>query len=1356
MQRKEILLKMANIRWQVPERTLAGEAVVMKLGKSWKTGIFCLAAVLLSAAGCSSGSKSNVVTVTVSPSQFILIVNQSQAFTATVGGATDTTVTWKCTFTTTTTDSTGKQTTSTPAACTSADGTLSSTTDTTITYTAPALVQNPAHTITLTATANADPKKTGTAQIAIDSGIRVSVTPTTATIGTGEQFKFTDSVTNDTTPPKGVTWAVTADATATTKSTSCAPGCGSVDANGNYTAPSTVPTQTTVTVYAVSVADPNRGGQATVTLVSSTSNPINFTGIFPTTAPQGGTLLDVYLNVTNLRSTVAVQFNGQTIDPTSDQLKIITTTTTTTSGSTTTTTTSSNLARLRLNSANLSLSLGSYPISVVDPSGATTSFNIQLVPSTPALVATSPNSFAQNATGGNFVMNGGFYGSGTNPLVQALLNETAQGAPVVTSRQMLIPVTSQLQTAGLFPVRVVNNGAGLSSGTTNVAIEPDYTGANGSANNYSLNQAGIALNGNAAPSSIAIDSAAGLAVVVEQGTNKVQVLNIAPGGTVTPGAEVAVGNSPTSVAIDDQQAPPLAAVVNSADSTLTLLQLPSGAVISTVDLSGLVPVAGGVTPPTPYAVGIDPFSHRALVAFSKTNVGFIVNLDGTATVTCLAGKTPPYCPVSSVTLNTGESPQVALEPKTHLAFVTPGGAGLLSVVDLTQKNETFTIQDAPNGAVRSNGVVTIKTVELNDINPAVGGTVIISGVADASFNGSFSISSVLSDGHTFTYVQAGADATSGGGTVSIGNPVLTFSVSNTIRGISINSISRTAMLADPNASSAQLSFIRTLDQSVSSLSLAVGSYLNNAGTGPEVGFRFTAFQPNLNVGLAFNPQRNEVSLIDPSRPQRLAQAIFLGQNPGDPGIGCIPSCNDPSPVQVFGGIAVDPSNNIALIANAGLNRVQILTLSDPAQTKNVAINQVLLTSGGIPSSLLAQATVTSSSPLTNVRILGSGFVSTSQVRLDRTALPAGNVHFVNSQEIDVDIPASFLSGPHHYALDVVSNGAASNATDFFVLQIVDLSTLCPGTSSNPSPEGVAIDETRNIAVVANTGCNSVSFISLKPDATFGTVTNTIAVGSAPVGIAVNSRLGFAVVSNSGSGTASVINLDTATVTATPTVGTSPNGVAINPDTGQALVINTGSNTVSAFDITQASPTVFTGATVQSPIAIAVDPDGNNGNGVAAVTGLQIGGSLQAFGSLSVLNLSSNGAPTQSTTLSISTISATPTGIAYDPAGSSPLFYVVSSQANSVATYNPNTGSTSTFRVGINPTSIASNYQTGAILTLNSSSNTMSIIDARTFQTRATLSFGSTSPFGAAIYPTTNLAVISDQANNRVVLFPLPE
>jgi DNA-binding beta-propeller fold protein YncE len=76
-------------------------------------------------------------------------------------------------------------------------------------------------------------------------------------------------------------------------------------------------------------------------------------------------------------------------------------------------------------------------------------------------------------------------------------------------------------------------------------------------------------------------------------------------------------------------------------------------------------------------------------------------------------------------------------------------------------------------------------------------------------------------------------------------------------------------------------------------------------------------------------------------------------------------------------------------------------------------------------------------------------------------------------------------------------------------------------------------------------------------------------------------------------------------------------------------------------------------------------------------------------------------------------------------------------------------------VGVNPTSLAYNYQSSTILTVNSLSKTISIVDSQTFKTRATLGIGGSSQFAAAIHPRTNLAVIADQANNRVLLLPLP-
>jgi DNA-binding beta-propeller fold protein YncE len=76
-------------------------------------------------------------------------------------------------------------------------------------------------------------------------------------------------------------------------------------------------------------------------------------------------------------------------------------------------------------------------------------------------------------------------------------------------------------------------------------------------------------------------------------------------------------------------------------------------------------------------------------------------------------------------------------------------------------------------------------------------------------------------------------------------------------------------------------------------------------------------------------------------------------------------------------------------------------------------------------------------------------------------------------------------------------------------------------------------------------------------------------------------------------------------------------------------------------------------------------------------------------------------------------------------------------------------------VGVNPTSLAYNYQSSTILTVNALSNTISIVDSQTFKTRATLGISGSSQFAAAIHPLTNLAVIADQANNRVLLLPLP-
>ncbi|HLZ07349.1 MAG TPA: hypothetical protein VKT80_02095, partial [Chloroflexota bacterium] len=367
-------------------------------------------------------------------------------------------------------------------------------------------------------------------------------------------------------------------------------------------------------------------------------------------------------------------------------------------------------------------------------------------------------------------------------------------------------------------------------------------------------------------------------------------------------------------------------------------------------------------------------------------------------------------------------------------------------------------------------------------------------------------------------------------------------------------------------------------------------------------------------------------------------------------------------LSVPGALAVDATNNVALAVNSGSNNISVVHLGT---IKQVEINSVVASSS-VPGAILPQAVLTTNSSPTpggavNVQIFGTGFTSGSpvQVRLDGTALTTVNV--VSNNEVDASIPASFLTVPRRYALDVIVGSVGSNPTDFSVVESVSLQPSCTGTTA-PAPSAVAIDSTRNIAVVSNNGCGSISVVDLTPGAT-SPLTKTIAVGTAPSGIDVIPRLGYAVVANNKDGTASIVNLTTDTVVATPSTGTNPTGVAINQFSGVAIVANTGSNSISSIDLTSitsstSTPTVNTLGIDQQPIAVAIDPNRaacgtgstTGGVGVAVITALQLGsGTIAASGVLDTVDVSSN-VPAQCTTVAVATVGATPTGIVFDPAG----------------------------------------------------------------------------------------------------------
>jgi DNA-binding beta-propeller fold protein YncE len=359
-----------------------------------------------------------------------------------------------------------------------------------------------------------------------------------------------------------------------------------------------------------------------------------------------------------------------------------------------------------------------------------------------------------------------------------------------------------------------------------------------------------------------------------------------------------------------------------------------------------------------------------------------------------------------------------------------------------------------------------------------------------------------------------------------------------------------------------------------------------------------------------------------------------------------------------------------------------------------------------------------------------------------------------------------------------------------------MSTACATSSTSPQgPEGVAIDESRQIALVTNFSCNNVSVIAINPSgfvkkdgslAPFGTILGSVTVGKNPIGVGVIPRMALAVVANNGdtpNGTAQIIDISnpevpaivswqvtsgtTATTATTITVGLSPLGVAIDQDRALALVTNGGSNTLSSIDLTvllpsdpststttghvQGAPGATTVALSGPPSAIAIDPN----RAVAVVTSLQNSGTTSVTGGLDVVTLATS-PPIKSSTASVSSLSASVTGIVYDPAPNPAVFYATSTQQNAIYSFNPDTGSVQTIRVGINPYSVGYNYQTGTLLTINSTSNTSSVVDSQNIKTRQTLGISSMSQFAIAVDNITNTAVIVDQNNNRVVFLGLPK
>jgi YVTN family beta-propeller protein len=863
-----------------------------------------------------------------------------------------------------------------------------------------------------------------------------------------------------------------------------------------------------------------------------------------------------------------------------------------------------------------------------------------LAPTRPAVISSSPDSVTQSASNVSIALTGGYYSPGTTT---ATFNGQGATTNFQDSRDLTVGISfATTPDPGLYPI-MVQNALIAAPSAVNLAVQPTTIPS----------APGALIAVGASPTAVAIDNALHLAVVVNQGAGSVSLIDLGSNSVVkTISIPMINGgtNSPTGVAIDDvadgQLLDDLALVVNNGDNSVAVIDLVTQAVTKTIDLTPFTPTGSA-----PFSIGVNPLSHRAFVANQSTNLGTVLDLV-TPNPNLATPCTTPPCVLTTVGGNlppnysVGVNPAIAVDPRLNWAVITPGGAGVVNFVDLGR-------------------------------NPGAG-----DGGRQPRMIGTFTP------------------------TTPFGGPAVT------TRGVGINTETHQILLTDPQGTT--LTTFSLLDQSVNAVTFTL-----NGALFIEANFIAAAVNPLDNLGVVLNGNGGTATVVDLTTGNVLRQDIAVGNSPQ--------------------AVAVDQATNRAVIVNQSGNNVSILSLGSTIRSPQIIEASPAVTFAPAASAL-------------RLTINGTGFVAGSQVLLDGTQIPI--VSNTNHQ-IVATVPAAMLAGAHRYIVAVQNPGQLSNVTDLTVIQPVSTGPL------GSAPFGVAVDNDRDLAIVTNTATGTVSLIDL----TTGTLetpalSSAVSVGTSPQGIAVFPRLGKAVVANNGSNDFTVVDVTGTTPSQTTTCNPclAPNGVASNQDTGAAAVTGTQSNSLTFVSALASPPGIISSTTVdQGPGAVAIDPNPNF-NFTAVATASQAS-------TVDLVSTAGGGIVHRVNGL------IQPTGAIFDSLNQ--VFLVADSGFNNLQIVDPTTFLSTPVRVGINPTSLDYNFQTSTLVTVNSTSNTMSVVryvcppatgqvvNCQGPQTRAILGLpdsGQVSQlkqFAVAIDLKMNLAVVVDQNNDRVLLIPLP-
>ncbi len=402
-------------------------------------------------------------------------------------------------------------------------------------------------------------------------------------------------------------------------------------------------------------------------------------------------------------------------------------------------------------------------------------FTITVVPVRPTSVASIPDSVPQNGSANDLSLSidGGYFGSGgllAKPFFNG--NESSSRCHFVyaaTESQSAIQ-RRQFGIARSIPAFCRAHYSSAACAQQSVRNEP---GRISRLLHHRAVSGRVRGNAGANPGAVDFDTRLGILAVAEPGSNQVEFFSVGAAtltsiGTQKVNTATGVLGVPSGLSINQNNH--TVAVVDFQNQGVIVFPLPgqTGDPNITyplrISLSGLIPST--FTPaPLAYSIGVDSDTNNAVVAYSSTanpttaKIGFLLDLnkDTQACLPSLTSATPP-CIHAQVTLNTGQFPQIAMIPHSHQALVTPGGAGIIQGVDVTQASASFTIGNVTVSSGLATVTLNIPSGQTLSLNPGNPGSVLIQNVPlgtahGTDFNGVFTIQNVLNN-NSFTYALA--------------------------------------------------------------------------------------------------------------------------------------------------------------------------------------------------------------------------------------------------------------------------------------------------------------------------------------------------------------------------------------------------------------------------------------------------------------------------------------------------------------------------------------------------------------------------------------------------------------------------